>query len=209
MYRILEECPPSQNIPGVDWAHGGQVTDTNGLRWTIITDNFKYHPEICAFFVMENVWNGPEDKTKHHWTTRTSISDAENNTVTGMADGWDDLFVGPYESEKTDLRKNTVSGLYAEVEIEGYLDGNKIELGFQVGTMGLMLIRTMRVRRRGVRWGIGCITLLERRIRMTSIGTAMTHVGCTASSLVTLLSTIKPIQAEASDWIARFLRASA
>jgi hypothetical protein len=53
-----------------------------------------------------------------------------------MADGWDDLFVDPYESEKTDLRKNTVPGLYAEVEIEGCLDGNKIELGFQVGNYG-------------------------------------------------------------------------
>jgi hypothetical protein len=136
MYRIVDECPRGQNIPGVDWAHGGQVTDTNGLSWTIITDNSKYHPGICSFFVMENVWNGPEDQTKHHWTTRTSISDAENNTVTGMADGWDDLFVDPYESEKTDLRKNTVPGLYAEVEIEGYLDGNKIELGFQVGNYG-------------------------------------------------------------------------
>jgi hypothetical protein len=133
MYKIVDECPPGQDIPGIDWRHGGEVEDGNGLSWVIITDRAKYHPGICTFQVLENTWDGPEDPTKHHWATRTSIRDAEESVITVLGDLWDDLFVDPYASEKTDIQANTVPGLYSELSINSTVDGDKHELHFQVG----------------------------------------------------------------------------
>jgi hypothetical protein len=135
MTKIFDECPPGQDIPGVDWRHGGERMDRNGLLWIIVTDRAKYYPGTCTFLVMENTWNEVEDQSKHHWATRTTISDAENNTITALADGWDEFSVEPYNSldYEADLRENTVPGLYSELKIKGTITDEQ-QLQFTVGS---------------------------------------------------------------------------
>ena len=123
MTKIFDECPPGQNIPGIDWRHGGDHIDSTGLLWRIVTNREKYNPGICSFLVLERTWSN-EDRM--HWATRASINDAKNKIITNMTDNWDELYYN--------LEKNKVTGLYSDLEIEGYIDASGREgLRFTVG----------------------------------------------------------------------------
>jgi hypothetical protein len=132
MTKIFDKCPPGQDIPGIDWRHGGENRDGSGLSWIIVTDRPKYHPGNCTFVVEEHVFDGPDDTSEHHWETRTSISDAEEGVITLMGD-WDDLYNAPYK-EDTDRGDNQVPGLYSELNINaGLNDANEKVFHFTVG----------------------------------------------------------------------------
>ncbi|KAF2470387.1 uncharacterized protein BDR25DRAFT_314597 [Lindgomyces ingoldianus] len=122
MTKIFEECPTGQDIPGIDWRHGGEYV--NGyLDWILVTDKLKYTPGICTFKVSEKMQTVGQE---HHWWTKTSINDAADEVVTPM---------GEYDEIYFDNRDpNKVPGLYKELEIEAGYDTNGDEMfHFELG----------------------------------------------------------------------------
>lgn len=127
MAKIFDECPAGQDIPGIDWRHGGEHMDSTGLDWAILTDRAKYYPGICTFLVEENMWSAPHNDQEHHWATRTSISDAREKVITPMSTDWDELYFG-------DRGSNKVPGLYSDLEIEaGFNTSEQETFHFTVG----------------------------------------------------------------------------
>lgn len=127
MTKIFNECPAGQDIPGIDWRHGGEHMDGTGLDWVITTDRAKYHPGTCTFLVEENMWSAPNTDQEHHWATRTSISDAQENVITPMSNDWDELYFG-------NQGNNKVPGLYSDLEIEaGFNTSGQETFHFTVG----------------------------------------------------------------------------
>jgi hypothetical protein len=110
MTKIFNDCPPAQDIPGIDWRHGGQYMNGD-FFWVILAWRPKYRPGTCTFLVAENMWSAPNTDQEHHWATKTSITDAQGNVITPMSNDWDELYFG-------NQGYNKVPGLYSDLQID-------------------------------------------------------------------------------------------